>query len=110
MTEDQMTELAGRAHTAVKHLGFSVHKSCYIDMANLKLTPSFVAMTANRGFAPRRSQFKTGEEYKAAHAKWFTDTKAAAEANFKPALAELKKAKIRYRTGVEYGWPVARLA
>ena len=48
--------------------------------------------------------------YKADHKAWTLKAKEVAKAQFEAALKKLKKANVRYRTGEQYGWPIARLA
>jgi hypothetical protein len=49
-------------------------------------------------------------EYNALYNRWKTKALVEAQEVFAEALKRLKAAKIRYRTGTDYGWPVARLA
>lgn len=118
MTEDQMTQLADKAHALVKDLGLAVHKGCYMDMSSITLSPSHVHLTSDtkeiRGTVPRAKDFDGPEKqaaYRAAITKWKADALARADQVFPQGLERLKKAKIKVlKIGREYGWPIAKLA
>lgn len=64
--------------------------------------------------SPRRRDFQPGPEgsleYKAKYKAWADAALAQAEVDIKAAEKILRKAKISFRSGRDYQWPILRLA
>lgn len=116
MTYNEKRELVERANKVIAPVkGVSCHISSFISFEpTIEISPEYVMMETDRkilaGPSPIRKEFPVLDEFKAANKAWLERARPLAEQAMKDACKLLKKAKIRYRTGRYYSWPVARLA
>jgi LmbE family N-acetylglucosaminyl deacetylase len=100
--------------------GIWVSRMFYMSMDSFQTTPEMVMVQVRTnllpdiGRAPRAADFRGQPDhitvYKASRREWDARAKAKAQELFDAALTKLRAAHIRYRTGSQYGWPIARLA
>lgn len=117
MTYEEKSEIAKKAHTLIKDMRYSAHVCGFINFSNLAMSPEYVMvepLMPYKQFAGGQPKWDeatmTREQYRALNAEWKLKAQAEAAIEFKEVLRRLKKAKIQYRSGKQYGWPVARLA
>ena len=110
-------EIVKKAQKACKGIDeIHVYRGFGISLETLDFTPEYVKMEINQGKlklklpAPKASDYPDKVAFKSACVQWRQDAIARANIIFGQATAALKQNGIRYRSGVEWGWPVARLA
>lgn len=112
--KDQIVAKAQAACKGIEEI--HIYRGFGISLETLDFTPEYVKMEINQGKlklklpAPRASDFPDKVAYKSACLEWRQQAIARANVIFAQACAALRANKIRYRTGLDWGWPVARLA
>lgn len=117
MNYNEKSELAKKAHALIKDTHYDAYVCCWIDFSTITMSEEAVMVEPTSlklfGTEPEPKwdkQEATRAAFRIARDEWKAKAISAAEIEFKEVCRRLRKAKIRFRTGKQYGWPVARLA